>query len=323
MKLGVVIIGRNEGERLKKCIESSIYPNAPYIYVDSGSVDGSVKLASALGADVLSMDEATPFTAARARNAGYQRLLELEPAVEYVQFVDGDCELFPKWLSTSVAFLDAHPEIGAVCGRLHERYPERSVYNLLCDLEWDSALGEIQTSGGNVLMRVAAFRQSDGFRTDLIAGEEPELCMRLRANGWRIWRLDTDMAWHDAAMTRFGQWWTRAVRAGHAYAQGAYLHGAGRERYAVRESRRALLWGLGLPLATAALVGLWGVLGLVIVAIYPLQIARLALHAKPGARARWTRAAFLVLGKFPEAQGNLKFLFHRVFDTAPRIIEYK
>ena len=140
-----------------------------------------------------------------------------------------------------------HPDVAAVAGRLRERHPEQSIYNWLCDREWDRPAGEAASCGGIAMMRVNALRQVEGFRDDLIAGEEPELCFRLRAAGWRIWRLNDDMAWHDAGMTRFGQWWRRALRSGYVAAQGASLHGAGPERYRVWESRRAWFWGILLP----------------------------------------------------------------------------
>ena len=110
-------------------------------------------------------------------------------------------------------------------------------------------------------MRVKALEAVGGFREDLIAGEEPELCVRLRAKGWRIWRLDSDMALHDAAMNRFAQWWQRNMRSGYSFAQGAYLHGALPERHFVWESLRPWFWGICLPLAcllAGLMFGFWG-----------------------------------------------------------------
>ena len=248
MKYGVVVIGRNEGERLRRCLMSLPRAGA-IVYVDSGSTDGSVQLARHLGADVIELDMRVPFTAARARNAGFRRLREISPDIEYVQFVDGDCELIDGWLEDAISFLNAHADVGAVCGRRRERYPERSIYNWLCDREWDGPVGDVRDCGGDVMMRADALEAVGGYRDDLIAGEEPELCVRLRAADWRIWRLDRQMTLHDAAMTRFGQWWRRALRGGYAFAQGAYLHGSIARTLLLWESRRAWLWGIWLPLA--------------------------------------------------------------------------
>ena len=144
-----------------------------------------------------------------------------------------------------------------------------------------------------------------GFDEDVPAAEDDELCLRLRSNGWRIWSLDAEMARHDAAMTRLGQWWRRCQRAGFAYAEGVRLHGAPPERHWVRESRRAWLWGLALPAAIVLLALAVGPAAWGLVAVDPAQVVRLALGARRDASARWARAFFLVAGKFPEEMMNL------------------
>jgi len=321
--IGVVVIGRNEGLRLERCLRSLAHGADRVVYVDSGSTDGSVQMAQAQGVEVLALDMSRPFTAARARNEGFTRLQRLLPSMRYVQFVDGDCEVDAAWLGNAQAFLGARPDVAVVCGRRRERFPQRSVYNLLCDLEWDTPIGEAKACGGDALMRVDAFTQVSGFRPDLIAGEEPELCVRLRAKGWKIWRLAAEMTLHDAAMTRFSQWWRRSLRAGHAYAEGAFLHGRAPERHWLRESRRAWLWGLGIPLAIVFASGLLGVWALLLFLIYPLQAVRLARRAGKPTRERWLQAVFLVLGKFPEMLGQVKFLMNRFSAGKAVLIEYK
>src|SRR5262249_504972 len=196
---------RNEGERLRRCLESAS-TGAAVVYVDSGSTDGSAGWARDYGAEVVELDMTIPFTAARARNAGFRRLKETAPRLLYVQFVDGDCELAEGWLEKAVSFLGSHAGIGFVCGRRRERHPKKSMYNWLCDQEWDRPNGEADACGGDAMILAKAFEAVGGFRDDLIASEEPELCVRLRAAGYRIWRLDLEMTLHDASMTRFGQW---------------------------------------------------------------------------------------------------------------------
>ena len=321
--MGVVAIGRNEGERLRACLGSLTGRVGLGVYVDSGSTDGSVALARQLGAEVVALDLARPFTAARARNAGFERLLELKPQLRWVQFVDGDCELAPGWLAEAGRFLEARPEVAVVCGRLRERRPEASIYNQLCDIEWNTPVGEARACGGIAMMRVNALRAAGGFVEALIAGEEPELCVRLRAAGWRVWRIDAEMAWHDAAMTRFRQWWRRTLRGGYAFAQGAALHGAPPERHWVRETRSALAWGAGVPLAALAATALAGPWGALVLLAYPAQVARLALRSGSAQQLRWRGPLFLVLGKLPEALGVLRFLLHRMRGRNGALIEYK
>jgi GT2 family glycosyltransferase len=321
--VAVVVIGRNEGERLRRCLASVRDHARSVVYVDSGSTDGSVGMAGALGSIVRTLDPSQPFTAARARNEGIRCLQAVAPDVTFIQFVDGDCEVVAGWLPVALRFLEAHSDVAAVCGRRRERHPERSVYNLLCDLEWDTPVGEAKACGGDVLMRVAALRQVVGYRDELIAGEEPELCVRIRARGWRVWRLDAEMTLHDAAMTRFGQWWTRCLRAGFAYAEGVRLHGAPPERHWVREWRSAWLWGAGIPLAVAALALVVGEIAWWGLALYPLQMARLGWLLPGRGRARWVRAVFLVAGKFPEALGQMKSWLLHARRRRAVLIEYK
>lgn len=224
--IGVVVIGRNEGKRLERCLDSVRRTDAAIVYVDSGSTDGSPSMARGKGADVVDLDLSRPFTAARARNEGFRRLVASRPDIEFVQFVDGDCEVVSGWLEAARTFLVAHETYAVVCGRRRERFPDRSVYNRMCDEEWDTPVGDAQACGGDAMMRVVALAAVNGYRDGLIAGEEPELCVRLRQSGWRIHRLDQEMTLHDAAMTRFSQWWRRTLRSGHAYAEGAWIHGA-------------------------------------------------------------------------------------------------
>ena len=69
--VGVVIIGRNEGERLRRCLTSVVGRGLTVVYVDSNSTDGSAGLARAMGADVVELDMSRPFTMGRGRNVGW------------------------------------------------------------------------------------------------------------------------------------------------------------------------------------------------------------------------------------------------------------
>jgi GT2 family glycosyltransferase len=313
VSVAAIVIGRNEGARLIACLDA-LAGFASVIYVDSGSTDGSVAAAQARGAQVVPLDMSKPFTAARARNVGLEVLPE---GAEFVQFLDGDCILQDGWLAQAMAFLERAPQVAVVCGRRREIHPDASVYNRLVDAEWDTPVGAALACGGDALMRVAPLRAVGGYRDDLIAGEEPELCLRLRRAGWKIWRLDAEMTAHDAQITRFGQWWRRTKRAGHAFAEGAALHGASPDRHWVAETRRALLWGAVGPLLVLFLVLAFGVAGALALLVYPLQVLRLS-------RLLGLRAAFFtVLGKFAEAQGATAYFWRRHRGGQKRLIEYK
>jgi GT2 family glycosyltransferase len=317
-RVGIVVIGRNEGDRLRACLESASRHACEVVYVDSGSTDGSLQLAAGAGARGVALDMSRPFTAGRARNAGLAALLAAVPDVELVQFLDGDCVLDPRWLEEGAAFLRANPGHAVACGRVRERDPQRSVFNRLCDWEWDAPAGDAKACGGNALMRVAAFVQVGGFREQLIAGEEPELCVRLRQAGWRVHRLALEMVLHDASMTRFSQWWRRAMRAGFAFAEGAWLHGLEREHHWVRETLRAIAYGGVLPLAAGLLAAFVHPWWLLLLLAYPVQVLRLSRG-----QGGFTRAFYLVLGRFPEFLGTLRFVGTRMARVPARLIEYK
>lgn len=314
-RIDAVAIGRNEGDRLLRCLDSLVASGLRHVvYVDSGSTDDSIARAEARGVTVVRLDMDRPFTAARARNAG---IAALPDDGDFVQFVDGDCSLDPDWIGKAATFLRDNPVVAAVCGRRREIAPEASVYNRLIDREWDTPAGRTRSCGGDVLMRRDAFAQVGGFDDRMIAGEEPELCVRLRQAGWQIWRLDAEMTRHDADIHRFAQWWRRSRRAGHAYAEGAAMHGAPPERHNVAAMRRALTWGALLPVA--------GILGgvlhpalLLILLAWPAQVLRLALRDDDPARA-----LFLTLGKIPEAIGILEYHLKRVTGRKGGLIEYK
>ncbi|MGH1452473.1 MAG: glycosyltransferase family 2 protein [Paracoccaceae bacterium] len=321
MEIAAVVIGRNEGQRLIQCLESLRGACARIIYVDSGSTDGSAAAAGALGAEVIALDMDQPFTAARARNAGIAALRHGD-VPRYIQFVDGDCELQEGWLQTAHAFLEQSPQAAAACGRRRERFPEASIYNRHCDREWDTPVGKARSCGGDVMIRMSALEEVGGYDPSLIAGEEPEMCVRLRAKGWEIWRLDAEMTLHDAALTKFSQFWKRARRGGHAWAEGAAMHGAAPEFHSVPEVRRALFWGAALPALIVLLALVLGPVLLLLFALYPLQIARLA-RKRGGTRAAWEAAFLLTAGKFAEALGALEYHWRKRFKRPSGLIEYK
>jgi len=292
------------------------------VYVDSGSTDGSLDAARALGVHVVELDTSDPFTAARARNAGFKALRTLMPAVQFVQFVDADCEVAGGWVDTAVGFLEGNPDVAVACGRRRERHPEASIYNALCDEEWNTPVGQALACGGDSLIRARAFDEVGGFRPGLIAGEEPELCVRLRRRGWKIWRLDAEMTLHDASMTRFREWWRRNVRAGYGFAEVSRLHRHSPQCIWKRETRRAFLWGGIIPI----LIGLGALAypaALFATAIYPLQVLRIAFRRDWAAARSWAYATFVMLAKFPELQGALKFYAYLWQNKNAALIEYK
>lgn len=327
LHVGVIVIGRNEGDRLIACLESLLkcVDNIDIVYVDSGSSDNSLQEAKTRGVGCVSLDMSLPFTASRARNEGVKFLALKHPDLKYIQFVDGDCEIQPGWIDKAERFLKENPQYAVACGRRRERFPDDSIFNKLCDIEWNTPVGDANVCGGDALIRVKAFNEVDGFRDDLIAGEEPEMCFRIRERGWKIYRLDEEMTLHDAAITKISQWWSRAKRAGYAYANGYYLHGKTTEKFKLREIVSILTWALLIPLAIILLM-LISPLFLGLTLIYFIQILRLMARYKNrlgSGLIAFYYASSNVIGKFPQAIGIIKFVVNTIKNANGTLIEYK
>jgi len=94
--------------------------------------------------------------------------MNLHPRLVCAQFVDGDCSLAEGWLETAAAAMDVHPDWVGLCGWRRERFPTRTIYNHFCELEWTTCpLGDIGKTGfgGDVMIRIAAFRSVGGYTT--------------------------------------------------------------------------------------------------------------------------------------------------------------
>lgn len=317
-----VVIGRNEGERLRACIAALQPQVRRIVYVDSGSTDGSPALVAALGVEVVLLDSDVPFTAARARNAGIAALFGHADRPEFVQLVDGDCALRERWIETARAFLHADPKAALVFGRLRERFPQASIYNRLCDWEWNTPIGPARASGGNVLIRAAALQAVGGYRDEVIAAEDDEMCQRLLHQGWTLWRIAAEMAWHDAAILRFGQWWRRAVRAGHGFAQVGALHPG----HFVAARRRVWVWGAMLPVLLLVGVLIAPALAVGVAVLFALSLSRVAWRFRKGGMSGFDAlkgAVLVTLSKVPNLVGVVTWLWRRQCGSAARIIEYK
>jgi GT2 family glycosyltransferase len=334
--LGIVAIGRNEGERLRRCLVSlaSNRERLPSVYVDSGSTDGSVDLAQSMGVEVVELDLTRPFSAARARNAGFERLKQVAPGIHYVLFVDGDCEVVDGWIERAKAEFERRPKAAVVCGRRREMFPEHSIYNRLADFEWDTPIGEAVACGGDAMMRVEAFDSAGGFDATAAAGEEPELCQRLRREGWSVWRIDAEMTRHDLGMTRFRQWWRRQYRSGYNGLDIATRF-PGEDKLFVANLMRARVWGFGWPLllVLASLVG-WlvaGAVGVLVggglaVLLMALQILRLAAKIRKRVDSPRTALAYGLLtmvAKWGDLAGQIGYVLDRRQGRMARLIEYK
>jgi GT2 family glycosyltransferase len=327
-RMAAVVIGRNEGVRLEESLRSVQAAGLPLLYADSGSMDQSVALGRRLGVPVLSLDPALPFSAGRGRNEGLVEAIRHWPNIDYVLFLDGDCVLDPSFPAAACTCLDQHPLCAIVTGHLTERHPDASIYNRLCAIEWHSPAGQIHNMnalGGIMVVRISAFRRVGGFDLDAIAGEEPDLGVRLLEAGYSIIKIDRSMATHDAHIFTFRQWWTRAIRSGHALAHRYARHGQSSLRDGRREIFSTLLWGFGLPLVIVALLRATHWLSLSLIAAYVILGWRVRQHyIRLGFAHRDAQlvAPFIICGKFAQVIGIVRYGRNRLRRRF-EIIEYK
>jgi glycosyltransferase involved in cell wall biosynthesis len=329
-----IIIGRNEGARLARCI-ASLPAGAAAVYVDSGSTDGSCALAARSKLIVQELDRSKPFSAARARNEGAARAATEFPNAEFYQFLDGDCELHPKWMTAALELVASRRDVAVVCGRRRERFPDASLYNRLMDLEWDTPIGEVVSCGGDALFLRCEFERVGGFDELCLAGEEPELCARIVQSGKKVVRIADEMTTHDANILTFSVWWRRQRRSGYGGIDSDNRQGRlDGNRYFHKQIRSAWMWGLGFPvlLGVGTLVSLiWsGLLSIVVfvlgVLVWWLQVFRIASHyrrMKLPMRIAVLGAIVTLVSKFAHVAGQVGWYIDRSRGKTRTLMEYK
>jgi glycosyltransferase involved in cell wall biosynthesis len=324
-RVSIVVIGRNEGERLVACLKSIANMDSTgiaveTIYVDSASTDGSPQRAATLGARVIEVRPERP-SAALGRNAGWRAA-----SGEFVLFLDGDTQLHPQFVRRA---LDAMRDraVAVVWGHRRESLPHQSVYVRVLDLDWVYAPGPSEFCGGDALMRRDVLESVGGFDASLIAGEEPELCRRMRAAGRTILHIDVPMTLHDLAINRFGGYWKRAFRAGYAYAEISSRYRDSADPLWRADARRNLFHG-GLVLGMFGLLplaALWPLVGMAVVT------SALALIGRTFHRCAWktanqkTRLMYALhshIQQIPILAGQLSYQHDRWFGKQRGLIEY-
>ncbi len=314
--VGVVVIGRNEGDRLLESLKAAIAAGVPVVYVDSDSSDGSAERASELSSDVVKLSTPPGQTAARARNAGYERMQKVLPGCQYLQFVDGDCVLTPGWVEAAAAHLRDHPDVGVVCGHLLEERPMASPYHRLASIEWDQPVGDVGECGGIAMARATAFEAVGGYEADMPVGEDPDFCRRVEAIGLRTVRLDREMAKHEIGVLHFRQWWMRQVRPGRAWADTFYRRRGSTPDTVRRKLKSTLVWGGVLPIGCLLLAPVTGggslLLMLAALGLLWQRIRGQSLRAGRSPEDSTLYASACTLAKFAAFQGVVGFARERI-----------
>lgn len=318
-QIGVVIIGRNEGARLILCLDSVIKAQVPCVYVDSQSIDSSVEESERRHVKTVVLDKSAPINASRARNKGFEVILTENPNLEYIHFIDADCELHSDWLEHAINKLNEAKDVAIVCGRLHEKYKYKNTYTRLCDMDWYIKPGEVEACGGIFTMRASVFREVNGFDEGLIAGADPELCFRVRQAKYKIFCAPVDMGTHDSNMQYFSEYWKRSVKTGYAYM--AKMKTGGNKKPVIS----ALVWSSVIPISVILSLYIDVKFALLFLS-YPILAGKIYFNTSKKTFPTYSRtlySIFCVIGKVSESVGIVKNIFNSMMKIEQKIIEYK
>ncbi len=314
-RISFVVIGKNEGKMLGKCLESlkaADYPRhlaevTEVIYVDSRSTDRSVEIAREHGATVHLLS-AGRTSSARARNAGLQLCQG-----DLVQFLDADMVLAKDWLQRAVPILLEEGVIG-VAGRIDDYQRKPSWYDRVHTAQQMFHRPEIGGMGsGGGLFRAEEFRKLGGYNDKMPFGEEAELGEYLRSSGRGILRIVDLMAYHDYGFDTFRAYCRRLVRDGMVQAL-AWRRGAqGRWRTLLRSVITPLFWLLA-PLASLLLRNpLPVVLALCWAAYVFFRTATHIFLRERTLKLALTCGAHICFAKFPHLWGWCRVMLMREF----------
>jgi cellulose synthase/poly-beta-1,6-N-acetylglucosamine synthase-like glycosyltransferase len=278
-RVGIVLIGRNEAQRLGRVVGAACEQADCVVYVDSNSTDNSRELAASLGASVVHLTSG-PYTPSRGRQVGFEEILRQNPDLPYVQFVDGDCVLAPGWIERAYQYIEANPRVGAVFGRRREENCAESFYSRLMDIDWDHPAGDVANFGGDSLIRAAAVRQAGGWSANTINAEDIDLSFRVRAQGWTIVRLAEEMTRHDVRMTLFAEYWRRSVRAGYGFAEVGWRYRHGPGKLLLRRMASAVLYGFLLPILAVVFAFVWWPISALIALLYARSLVVMTLWSR-------------------------------------------
>ena len=313
-----VVIGYNEAGTLGKCLQSvkmagrGLSVPSEIIYVDGGSEDESIRIAQDADIDqVLGGEQRRK--AAENRNLGLSRA-----AGSFIQFVDGDMELWPDWPAAALAFLEARRETAAVCGTIREA--GRGVFSQALEIDWRPCEGPVRHCGGAAMYRRDTLAQCGGFPEDLPYGEELYLCWRIRNElGMSIFQLGHTMVTHDLGYSSFGEHMRRLVRVGETYIEIAARCARTADRLWLREAVAHVVWAGAALCALAALAfGATAVRAAVVTAVLLVLLRKTAqmLRRGYGLRVSITYAVHSYFAKLPMAWGEVIWLGRRLLRWA-------
>ena len=185
----IIIPVRNEEKFIRRCINSLAELEMPQglleppdtLVVDNNSSDGTATIAESAGVLVVSQ-EAGLVGSVRNRGAW-------ESTSDVLAFIDGDCVVFPTWLTGGLRALKDE-NVGIVGGQCLPNPQGTWVEKAWASSSISQHPKEVQTlPGASMIMRRKIFEKVGGFSEDLSAGEDDDICHKVSGLGLRILSL--------------------------------------------------------------------------------------------------------------------------------------
>lgn len=227
-RVSVIIKCLNEEKRIAATIESALKAVAAIggevVLADSCSTDRTVEIAQQYPIRVVQLAHPRERCCGIGPQLGYQH-----SRGEFVYILDGDMEMNSGFLEQAITFMNLHPDVAGVAGRMVEQNTHSLEYVGRSErAETHMQPGQVDRLDMGALYRRNAI-EAVGYFSDrnLHSYEEFDLAVRLRALGWRLWRLPVDAANH-------------------------YGHDAPPYQLLMRRWRNGYIWGLGELLRAAS-----------------------------------------------------------------------
>ncbi|MDQ2800824.1 MAG: glycosyltransferase family 2 protein [Armatimonadota bacterium] len=240
--LSVAVVSYNTRELLRACLASVLARQAAgearleIIVADNGSADGSVEMVGAEFPTVRLIETGGNIGFGRANNLALQ-----DARGRFFCLLNSDAELLPGALAKTLAYLDAHPDVGLAGGQLlwpdgrpqtswgrdptlAGVFQEQTFWGRIAPpapnnagagkeppVGAGAAFDVDQISGAYMVLRREAWQQVGGFDPAyFMYNEDVDLNVRLRRAGWRVIFLpDVHITHHLGASSR-ADWQTRA-----------------------------------------------------------------------------------------------------------------
>ena len=189
--LSVIIIAKNEEERIGKCLDSVMKLKKKYsteiIFVDSASTDRTIEIASKYPIQIYQLNKSKLLNPSAGRYIGTSKAKG-----RYILFIDGDSILIKNFVDRALEILK-DPKIAAVGGK---RIFRKKGESLKIKEKSTGEIKEYKTIGGTGVYKRESIEKGGTFNPYMGGQEERELCFRIRNLGYKIVKIDIPMEIH-------------------------------------------------------------------------------------------------------------------------------